>query len=243
MSSPQTGLQEVTKPQRRPAPEPRSEESMTRQVYAQLREAIMTGRFLPGQLLSLRGVAAVVGSSTMPVRTALNMLHAEGALINGTGRALMVPPMTMELLEEIRDVRIALEGCVVERAAKQMTDAALAEIAQLMQEMDLHIANDDVAAYLRANFAFHTSIYRCGASDATLASIQSFWLRIGPFVNLMVQDMKHMKHSMSAHRKILRALKARDGAAARAGIEDDIRESASHLSLQLLQTERRRPPK
>lgn len=67
-------------------------ETMAGRVYAQLREAIMTGRFAPGQALSLRGVAEAVGSSTMPVRAALTRLQAEGALIDGPGRALMVPP-------------------------------------------------------------------------------------------------------------------------------------------------------
>ena len=92
---------------------------MAGQVYAQLRQAIMTGRFAPGQLLSLRGVAEAVGSSTMPVRAALTRLQAEGALSTAPGRALMVPPMTLELLDELRDVRISLEGCVDEARGRR----------------------------------------------------------------------------------------------------------------------------
>src|ERR1700735_541244 len=96
-------------------------ETMVNKFYQQLRQAIMSGRFAPGQPLSLRGVAEAVGSSTMPVRAALTRLRAEGALIDGPGRALMVPPMTIELIEELRDVRIALEGCVAKRAASRVS--------------------------------------------------------------------------------------------------------------------------
>src|SRR5579871_2130348 len=39
-------------------------------VYAYLREGLMTGEFAPGDHLTIRNVAAVVGTSVMPVREA-----------------------------------------------------------------------------------------------------------------------------------------------------------------------------
>ncbi|MBZ4341419.1 GntR family transcriptional regulator, partial [Mycobacterium tuberculosis] len=49
--------------------------------------------------MSLRSVAEAVGSSTMPVRAALTRLHAERALVDGPNRALVVPPMTLDMLD------------------------------------------------------------------------------------------------------------------------------------------------
>jgi DNA-binding GntR family transcriptional regulator len=208
-------------------------ETMAAKLYQQLREAIMSGRFAPGQPLSLRGVAEAVGSSTMPVRGALTRLQAEGALVDGPGRALMVPPMTFDLIEELRDVRIALEGCVAERAASRMTDAHLAAVQQIYDSMRAHVEAGDAAAYLRANFAFHTSIYTHGASDITLATIQNMWMRIGPFLNMVAPDIPHMRRSMAAHRRIVDALWRRDGVEARAGIAQDIGDAAGDLSERL----------
>ena len=62
-------------------------ETMADKVYQQLREALMSGRFAPGQALSLRSVAEAVGSSTMPVRAALTRLRAAGKPILLTARA------------------------------------------------------------------------------------------------------------------------------------------------------------
>lgn len=208
-------------------------ETMAGQVYQQLREAIMSGRFAPGQPLSLRSVADAVGSSTMPVRGALMKLQAEGALVEGPGRALMVPPMSLEGLEELRDVRIALEGCVVERAAARLTDASFAEIERIYQAMQKRVDANDVAGYLRCNFAFHTAIYAQGAGDITLATIQNMWMRIGPFLNLFALDVTHMQRSMVAHRIIVEALARRDGAAAREGIAQDIGDAAQGLAERL----------
>lgn len=208
-------------------------ETMATKLYQQLREAIMSGRFAPGQPLSLRGVAEAVGSSTMPVRGALTRLQAEGALVDGPGRALMVPPMTLELIEELRDVRIAIEGCVAARAAARMTDAHLSAVQQIHDVMDAHAEAGDAAAYLRSNFAFHTSIYTHGASELTLATIQNMWMRIGPFLNMVAPDIAHMRRSMAAHRKIVDALWRRDGAAVRAGIAQDIGDAAEALAERL----------
>jgi DNA-binding GntR family transcriptional regulator len=160
-------------------------------------------------------------------------LQAEGALVDGPGRALMVPPMTFDLIEELRDVRIALEGCVAERAASRMTDAHLAAVQQIYDSMRAHVETGDAAAYLRANFAFHTSIYTHGASDITLATIQNMWMRIGPFLNMVAPDIPHMRRSMAAHRRIVDALWRRDGAEARAGIAQDIGDAADDLSERL----------
>lgn len=213
-------------------------ETMAGKVYQQLREAIMSGRFSPGQPLSMRGVAEAVGSSTMPVRAALTRLQAEGALIDGPGRALMVPPITTEMIEELRDVRIALEGCVAERAALRMTAAHLQVVQQIYDEMDAHVEAGETGAYLRSNFAFHTAIYKHGASELTLAIIQNLWMRIGPFLNMVAPDIPHMRRSMATHKVIIDALWRRDGAGARAGIAQDIGDAAQGLHERLqVQTE------
>lgn len=193
----------------------------------------MTGRFAPGQMLSLRGVADAVGSSTMPVRAALTRLQAEGALIDGPGRALMVPPMTPELLDEMRDVRIALEGCVAQRAAARMPAADVDALQHVFDEMDAHARAGRSDAYLRCNFQFHIAIYAHGASDLTLGTIQNLWMRIGPFLNLVTPDVAHMCRSMDAHRTILDALRHGDEVLAQKGIEDDISIAASDLAERL----------
>lgn len=214
-------------------------ETMATKVYQQLREAIMSGSFTAGQPLSLRGVAEAVGLSTMPVRAALTRLRAEGALVDGPSRGLMVPPMTLDLLEELRDVRIALEGCVAERAASRMTNGDVAAVQRIFDEMDAHVEAGDARAYLRCNFAFHTSIYRHGASEMTLATIQNMWMRIGPFLNMVAPDVAHMRVSMQAHRQIIDALWKHDGAAAHEGIAKDIRDAACDLEARLRSQEAR----
>ncbi|MDP3241084.1 MAG: GntR family transcriptional regulator, partial [Reyranella sp.] len=53
--------------------------SLRQQVYASLREALTSGRFAPGQKVTFRYVAGVLGVSLTPVREAMRRLVAEGA--------------------------------------------------------------------------------------------------------------------------------------------------------------------
>ena len=64
------------------APEPGRARAAQERVYRELREAIVTGRFVPGRPVTLRGVAVELGVSPMPVREALRQLVAERALVD-----------------------------------------------------------------------------------------------------------------------------------------------------------------
>ncbi|MCF5585266.1 GntR family transcriptional regulator, partial [Pseudomonas syringae] len=125
-----------------------SRDTLQDQVYRQIREALMSGRFQPGQKLTIRGLAEALGSSPMPVREALNRLSAENAFeVTETAR-LRVPMMTPERLREIRDARVALEGLLAEKAVILINDADLADISQLCVQMQKAADSVDVALYL-----------------------------------------------------------------------------------------------
>ncbi|RBJ63998.1 GntR family transcriptional regulator, partial [Pseudomonas sp. MWU12-2534b] len=112
-----------------------SRDTLQEQVYRQIREALMSGRFQPGQKLTIRGLAEALGSSPMPVREALQRLSAENAFeVTETSR-LRVRMMTVERLREIRDARVALEGLLAEKAVQHLHKADMQEIADLCRQM------------------------------------------------------------------------------------------------------------
>ena len=87
----------------------RSRQTVQDQVYAQLREALVSGAFEAGQGFTIPALADSFGTSHMPVREALRRLAAENALrISSTGTAT-VPPLDIEELRKICEVRLVLE--------------------------------------------------------------------------------------------------------------------------------------
>ena len=72
------------------------------QVYAAIRNGLVDGSFVPGRSVTLRGLAAMLGVSPMPVRAAVTRLVAEGALALTPTRRVCVPAMTPGPLRRIR---------------------------------------------------------------------------------------------------------------------------------------------
>jgi DNA-binding GntR family transcriptional regulator len=217
-----------------------SRDTLQDQVYRQIREALMSGRFQPGQKLTIRGLAEALGSSPMPVREALQRLSAENAFeVTETSR-LRVRMMTVERLREIRDARVALEGLLAEKAVLLLDSSDIADISDLCRQMQKAADEVDVSRYLWTNFAFHRRIYGIAQAELTLAAVENFWLHMGPCFALVAPNQAHLQRSMEAHNRIVQALVARDGAAARAAVTDDIMQAADSLTRLLASSERSR---
>lgn len=212
--------------------------TLQEQIYQQLRNSIMSGFFKPGQPLSTRAVAEAVGVSVMPVRDALRRLEVENALVVGHNRTLEVPRLTADTLQEICQMRIALEGLAVERATGVIKPTDITMLESLCATMQEGIRKHDSDAYLQANWAFHSQIYQCAPGEILISAIESLWLRMGPYFRLVAGNRSHVENAMAIHRDIVHALIASDGRAARAGVVADIESATADLAswLKLQQT-------
>ena len=205
-------------------------DTLQAQAYNKLREALMTGLIMPGQNLTLRATAEVMGASPMPVRDAVRRLEIEHALVARSNRTLGVPEMTYASLMELREVRMALEGLAAEKAAALITAEELLEVDRRYQEMAAAAAAGDHRAYLRANWAFHSAVYRASRSQLLVSMIEPTWMRIGPYVRLMLPDRSSLVASLDNHLRALEALRRRDSATARQAIGQDISDSVDGLA-------------
>lgn len=199
-------------------------------VYDQLRRALMSGHFEPGEGISLRAAASALGTSLTPVREALRRLESEGGLVQGSNRMLSVPLPSVPELLELRNIRLALEGLATETAATLMTADELAAAKASCEAMDAAAASMDADDYLDGNWSFHSTIYQAARSPLLLGIIEGLWLRAGPLIRLATPSPGHLSHSMECHWTAVRALYRGDGAAARAAIERDIHDAAHDLT-------------
>lgn len=214
-------------------------ETLQSQAYNKLREALMTGLIIPGQNLTLRATAEAMGTSPMPVRDAVRRLEIEHALVARSNRTLSVPEMTYASLMELREVRGVLEGLAAEKAAMLITAEELAEVESCYREMAAAAQAGDPGTYLRANWAFHSAIYRASRSQLLVSLIEPTWMRIGPYVRLMLPDRRSLVASLGNHQRAIDALRMRDAASARQAISQDIWDSAEGLANMLRSREDR----
>ncbi len=209
--------------------EPVRRETLHETAYAEIRNALTSGRMRMGESLTLRSLAASLGISETPVREAVRRLITEGALEAIPNRSISVPVMTRAKLEEQRQVRVELEGLAAEMAVANMTPADIKHLAALDGQMMAAGAKDDIATVLARNSDFHMTLYRASRSELLVDLIEITWLRAGPVLTLVEGCTEMIKNAKNTHHKLLSALKSQDPKAARAALAEDINMAAKQF--------------
>jgi DNA-binding GntR family transcriptional regulator len=209
----------------------RSNETVGEFVHRRLRQAIMTGRLPPGVAVTIRGLAALLGTSSMPVREAMRRLTAERALEFLDNRRARVPDMTDARFAGLIDARILLETEAAKRALPYIDQARLQELRRLDHAINDVYARGDIDRTIEANLAFHRRLYTCPPDDALTPLIESLWLQIGPFMRAALQESS-IYYRVDRHVEALAAIDARDPNALALAVEADIRDGIGHLVAQ-----------
>lgn len=221
-----------------PRMRPVERENLAQQSYHALRDALMKGRFMPGDAVSLRNLASELGTSPMPIREAVQHLIAEGALELRPNRTFAVPQMTREILSELRRLRVILEGAVAEAAAPVIGASDFSKLHRLQGQMRWALAHGDTKQYLVTNQDFHFTLYRSAGMSIAVNIIETLWLRIGPSFNLLItgeraaeRDEQSIASLTGHHEAALAAITAGNAAGVRSAIEQDIIEGMEFIIL------------
>lgn len=204
-------------------------DSLTDLAYARLRQALMSGVFAPGQRITARATAAALGMSMTPLREAMGRLVAERALAVDSARTAIVPVLSPTRIDEITDIRIALEGLAAERGAPHLTDADIERLETLQLEMISAREREDVKAALQGNEAFHFTLYTASGMDDLLSIIGTLWVQMGPSMNLLHPRKRTLRLGMHYHSEAIVAARARSPRRLRAAVERDIAAGAKLL--------------
>ncbi|MGV8937578.1 MAG: GntR family transcriptional regulator [Allorhizobium sp.] len=220
--------------------QPVERETVHDRVYAELRRALICGLLEPGQVLTIRGLAQELMTSTMPVREALGRLISEKALEALPNRSVRVPPVSIERLDDLLRIRTLIEGEAIALAALRMGPRDLALIQDILHEWDERRdmrQQGDFDREMTVNQRYHFEIYRHSGSAVLMPMIESLWLQSGPCIREAAYAFSKSGQSDTGqyHRAINAALAARDGDAARVALVADISRPFKMLRDKLLQ--------
>jgi DNA-binding GntR family transcriptional regulator len=204
-------------------------DNLTARVYRQLREGLMEGRFWPGHRLKIRDLAASMGVSETPVREAVMQLVCEKGLRMQAARSITVAELSLSQYLELRNIRLHLEGMAAEAAATNMTARTLATLQETHERLTSAEETGDWVEAIRANWAFHHTLYQAANLPELLSMIEGIWLRNGPLVNYLYPHARPTYSGRHQHLNIIAALHRRDTSATRKAIQDDMLEGGTLL--------------
>jgi DNA-binding GntR family transcriptional regulator len=213
---------------------PLERSSLSQRAYEEIRAYLMRGRLKPGQRLVSRMLASELGISTTPVREALWRLASEQALELDQRNTIVVPVLTPERYEEIRDLRVELEGMAARRAAAAVEPRDIGELASLHER---HVAAETrgrLEEALEHNEQFHFALCRLSGLPTLTKMVEMLWLQCGPLLNHFYAGSAGVwPRARHPHLKVIACLQRHDGEGARAAIACDIIEGAKPILAKL----------
>lgn len=138
-------------------PEHRFESEAERVTYA-LRDQIIAGTRAPGEKLVERDIAAELGVSRIPVRDALKALVTEGLATPRPRTWAVVRSFTDADIDDLLEVRSALETMAFRLAAVRGTSEQLTRLANQLASEQRAAVVGDAAVARRAAADFHETV-------------------------------------------------------------------------------------
>mgnify|MGYP000235867230 CR=1 FL=1 len=141
-------------------------------VMKELRSQILAGRYRPGERLNESLIARELNISRIPVREALSQLQEQGLLTSHERRGMFVTKLSDEEVQQINSLRMVLEAEAMRLARARMTPEVLAELTDLVEQMESWDGPLIDAAALDRQF--HAVIWRAAGNpylERTLRSL------------------------------------------------------------------------
>lgn len=195
------------------------------QVYRSLHDAISAGMLAPGERIVQEEIAQRFAVSRQPVLQALRLLKQDGLLQDAPGRGLQVAALDAASLEQVYQVRGALDALAARLAAER--GAALD--SRLIERGRKAAAGRSVAAMIDADHAFHRAIYAAAGNPLIERSAQLHWSHARRAMGATLQRSTLRDTVWDEHEAIAAAIAAGDAQRAEQLMHAHCRHAADHL--------------
>jgi DNA-binding GntR family transcriptional regulator len=211
--------------------------SLQERTYQALRSALLDGEYLPGDRIYEATIAQALGVSRNPVREAVRRLQQDGLVEVRPHYGIYVTTIPAGEIEDIYRIRGALEATAAGLATERMSDAEIAEIAEIHAEQvraakeAAPLPREPVSVVLADRF--HHAIHVGARSPRLLVLLEQIYAQVTHFRNLTLRAPGRASVSAAGHGAILDAIRSRDVPAAEEQMRLHIDDARQALERQL----------
>jgi DNA-binding GntR family transcriptional regulator len=184
-------------------------ESLTQQVYENLKEEILRAERAPGEMVAEPELAARYGVSKTPIREALRILLQDGWVTALPRKGYLIRPLALEDVREVFALRQMLEPELSAETARRRTDSQVQRLNELVEEQA--DATQFEEALLSARL-FHTLIAEAAGNSRAVRILEGLLDEVRRLHYLMPQLEGHITSTeeLEAHRDLADAFVHRD---------------------------------
>jgi len=180
-------------------------------AYNNLKSDVLAGRFNPGERLTEEHLAKSLGVSRTPVREALHKLESEGLVKPLESRGFSVARDSREEMEDLFDIRAALEGYAIRLICECIDEKSIAELQDLIRKAEDALKRKKLDEIFRHNTRFHDALH------GVISHKSRFHSLIADTRNYVLRYRKDSLHylagarrTIDGHKKLLLAISLKD---------------------------------
>ena len=134
-------------------------------VFMSLRKAILTGKIKPGERLTEVKLGKLLGTSRTPIREAIRLLEQENLVTIIPGSGARVSRMTVSDLQDVMEVRSALEQLSAGLACERITEGEKKELYEAYNAFVRSTQSEDSIMIADADVRFHNLILKAAKNQ------------------------------------------------------------------------------
>lgn len=179
-------------------------------VFNTLREAILKGDLKPGERLMELQLASKLGVSRTPIREAIRMLEQEGLAVTTPRKGAEVAKMTLKDMEDVLEIRDALDELAVRIACQKISDEQLKQLEDMKELFEKSTQTGNVKKIAEADVTFHDVIYEATGNPKLVTLLNNLREQVYRYRVEYIKDPKNYPTLIAEHEAILESLKKRD---------------------------------
>ena len=176
-------------------------------VFNTLREAILKGELKPGERLMELQLASKLGVSRTPIREAIRMLQQEGLAVTIPRRGAEVAKMTEKNMEDVLQIREALEILAVQLACEKVTEQQVLKLEEAVEEFERAVKTGDLKQIAQSDIDFHDKIYEAADNPRLVNLLNNIREQIYRYRVEYLKEEENYPNLIEEHRKIFAGLK------------------------------------
>ena len=210
-------------------------------VCESLREAIRSGILKPGERIMEIQLAEELGVSRTPVREAIRKLELEGYVVMMPRRGTYVASMSIRDINEIFEIRTALESLSNGLAADHITDDELEHLQRLLVIIGGYIKEGNIEKIVETDIEFHDLLYHAARNERLVGIISNLRDQLTRFRTLSMSHPGRLEETLEEHRLIVDAIASGDRKAASRAAERHMENSEKTLlkAMEVLENEKK----
>lgn len=199
--------------------------SLGNKIFDILRDRILNEEYENGHKLNELALANELKISRTPIREALKQLELEGLVESVPNKGVYVKGFSPRDIDDMFEIRLALEGLAIQLAIDRMDEAHLIKIQEVFDLMEFYTSRKEQDKINDLNILYHETIYQATQSQYFEQLLKDVHYYVSVTSRHSITQPERLETALKEHRAILEAIKTKDKELAKETIQKHIRKT------------------